>query len=191
MTRLERLGTWLSVAQILRLVGPLSGKDVADFGCGQQGGVSRSQIERVKSLTLVDVSLDPELKNAPRVRAIEGVLPDVLQRVPDQSLDVVICNNVVEHLWNRRALVTHIRRVLRARGVAFINVPSWRGKWFLETAAFRLSLTSRAEINDHKSYFDPRELWQLVIESGFLPSEVKCGGHKLGLNTYALCRIGR
>lgn len=191
MTGLERLGTWLSVAQIRRVVGSMNGKDVADFGCGERGGVTLSQAGLAKSLTLVDVSLAPELKALPKVRALVGVLPGVLEEVPDRSLDIVICNNVVEHVWDREGLVRHIRRVLRAGGTAFINVPSWRGKWFLETAVFRLKLASPTEVNDHKAYFDRRELWLLLIAGGFLPSEVRCFSHKLGLNTYAVCRPGR
>jgi 2-polyprenyl-3-methyl-5-hydroxy-6-metoxy-1,4-benzoquinol methylase len=191
MNLLERLGALLSIAQILRAVGPLDGKDVADIGCGHRGGVSYGQIDVVKSLTVVDFTLDDAIKTTPRVHAIEGVLPDVLERLEDSSVDVVICNNVVEHVWDRARLIRHIRRVLRPRGKAFINVPSWRGKWFLETLAFRLSLASRFEINDHKAYFDPHELWLLLIEGGFFPSEVRSLSHKLGLNTYAVCRLGR
>jgi 2-polyprenyl-3-methyl-5-hydroxy-6-metoxy-1,4-benzoquinol methylase len=191
MNGLERLGTWLSMWQIQRVVGRMADKDVADFGCGQRGGVSFGQASIAKSLTLVDFSLAPELKAAPRVHAIEGVLPAVLEQVPDSSMDIVICNNVVEHVWDRARLVAHIRRVLRADGTAFINVPSWRGKWFLETAAFRLKITPRSEINDHKAYFNRRELWLLLIAGGFLPSEVECVSHKFGLNTYAVCRSGR
>src|SRR5438132_1087076 len=78
MNVLERFGALLSIAQIRRAVGPMNGRDVADIGCGQRGGVSYSLVGVVKSLTLVDFSLDETLKNAPRVRALEGVLPDVL-----------------------------------------------------------------------------------------------------------------
>jgi 2-polyprenyl-3-methyl-5-hydroxy-6-metoxy-1,4-benzoquinol methylase len=120
---------------------------------------------------------------------VTGVLPEVLHQIDSASLDAVICNNVLEHLWDRQSLAAHVRRVLRPNGRAFINVPSWRGKWFLETAAFRLGLTSRFEIDDHKAYFDRHELWKLLVESGFRPSEIRCRSHKFGLNTYAVCRL--
>jgi SAM-dependent methyltransferase len=188
-TAIDRFGTWLSVARLERVLGPLDGKDVADFGCGERGGVTAQFLDRVASATLVDVRLDPALVARPNVRALEGVLPQVLARIDDASVDAVVCNNVIEHMWDRRSLVAHVRRVLRPGGRAFINVPSWRGKWFLETAAFRLGLTSRFEIDDHKTYFDPHELWKLLVEGGFKPSEIRCRSHKLGLNTYAACRL--
>lgn len=187
MTAIERLGTWLSSERIRRALGSLRGQDVGDFGCGHRGGMIRAHLDEVRSATLVDVSLDEELKARPNVRAIEGVLPKILEQIPDESFDAVICNNVLEHVWERAVLLGHVRRVLRRGGRAFINVPSWRGKWFLETAAFKLGLTSFDEIDDHKAYFDPRELWLLLVESGFSPSELRCAAHKFGLNTYAVC----
>src|SRR4051812_2373710 len=80
--KLERLGVWLSEVQAKRLLGSLEGKRVADFGCGFQGGVMRYALDIVASATLVDVTLDAELKSRPNVVAIEGVLPDVLEQVP-------------------------------------------------------------------------------------------------------------
>ena len=38
-------------------------------------------------------------------------------------------------------------------------------------------------------YFDPRDLWPLLVRVGFRPSEIKCHRHKLGLNTFAVCRV--
>jgi hypothetical protein len=46
-------------------------------------------------------------------------------------------------------------------------------------------------MDDHKWYFDPRELWLLLVRAGFKPSEIRCGRHKFGLNTFAACRVGR
>jgi hypothetical protein len=70
-----------------------------------------------------------------------------------------------------------------------LNVPSWRGKRFLEFSAFRLGLSPAEEMNDHKRYFDPRDLWTLLRAADFLPSEIRCVRHKWGLNTFARCRV--
>ena len=69
-----------------------------------------------------------------------------------------------------------------------VNVPSWRGKRFLELAAFRLGVAPKEEMDDHKAYYDPRDLWPLLVGAGFLPSEIKVTRHKGGLNTIARCR---
>jgi 2-polyprenyl-3-methyl-5-hydroxy-6-metoxy-1,4-benzoquinol methylase len=102
---------------------------------------------------------------------------------------VVTCNNVLEHLWQPTVALQHMRRVLRPGGLAYLNVPSWQGKVLLEVAAFRLGLTSAAEIDDHKAYYGRRELWSLLVSSGFKPSRIECHSHKFGLNTFAFCTV--
>jgi hypothetical protein len=43
-------------------------------------------------------------------------------------------------------------------------------------------------MDDHKNYYDPRDLWPLLVRAGFKPSEIQCYRHKFGLNTWAQCR---
>jgi 2-polyprenyl-3-methyl-5-hydroxy-6-metoxy-1,4-benzoquinol methylase len=185
----DRAGTWLNSRQIRRRVRGFAGKSVVDIGCGFQGVFARSILDEVAHATLVDLSLADDLKAHPKVTAILGELPDVLAQVESQSIDVVVCNNVLEHLWQPSVALGHVRRMLRPGGIAYLNVPSWHGKVFLETAAFRLRLTSAAEIDDHKAYYTRHELWRLVVSSGFKPSQVACHSHKLGLNTFAVCSV--
>jgi SAM-dependent methyltransferase len=149
----------------------------------------RSVLGRVKSATLVDVALADDLRALPNVAAIEGELPGVLADVPDQSLDVVLCMSVLEHLWEPVETLRHFRRVLRPGGVCAVNVPSWRGKRALEFSAFRLGLSPACEMDDHKTYYDPRDLWPLLVKAGFMPHAIRCFRHKFTLNTFAACRI--
>ena len=142
----------------------------------------------MRSALLVDVALSEELKYDPKVTAIEGSLPDVLPRVEDRSLDVVLCLSVLEHLYEPQEALGHFHRVLAPGGVAILNVPSWRGKWFLELSAFRLGTSPAEEMDDHKAYYDPRDLWPMLVLAGFRPSRIRCHRHKFGLNTSAVCR---
>ncbi len=189
-TPVDRFGQWLSVRRIRRAVHGFRGKAIGDIGCGFHADLLRSVLAEVEAATLVDLAIAPDLKALPNVTAIEGRLPEVLERVEPQSLDAVICNNVLEHLWEPRRALEGIRRSLRSGGIAFVNVPSWRGRFFLETAAFRLHLAPAEEMDDHKRYYSPNELWTLLVESGFRPIEiVACRSHKFGLNTFAEWKI--
>jgi hypothetical protein len=67
-----------------------------------------------------------------------------------------------------------------------INVPTWRGKKFLEFTAFRLGLSPASEIDDHRMYYDGRDLWPLLVKGGFKPSLIQMRYHKFGLNLFAL-----
>ncbi len=184
---LDKVGIWLSFAQIRRRV-ELSGRDIADIGCGYNADFVRTVVGDVASATCVDIALSQELKDHPKIKAIEGILPDVLDQVPSSSLDVILCNHVLEHLWEPIHAVVQAHRILRPGGTFFVNVPSWSGKIALETAAFRLKLIPQLEIDDHKWYFTRRDLWSLLVKGGFKPSNVTCRSHKWGLNNYAICK---
>lgn len=190
LTFADKFGNWLSAVQMRRALGRFDGKDVANFGCGYNATFERSIRDQVRSLTLVDLALAPDLKKDSKIIALEGVLPEVIGRVADKSLDVVLCVNVLEHLWEPRRALEGFRRVLRPGGLCFLNVPSWSGKVVLETLAFKMSLAPKAEMDDHKDYYDKKDLWRLVVASGFKPSNVVCRRHKFGLNTFAVCKNG-
>ncbi len=189
ITAVDRAGVWLSGHQIRRTVGGIEGKDVGDFGCGFQASYMRTVLAQVRSATLVDVSLAGDLKSRPNVTAIEGTLPGILQDLPGQSLDVILSMSVLEHLWEPGQTLTHFRRLLRPGGVCAVNVPSWRGKRALEFSAFRLGLSPASEMDDHKRYYDPRDLWPLLVAAGFMPHGIRCFKHKFGLNTFAACKV--
>lgn len=160
-----------------------------DFGCGYEAAFARTKLDVARSAVLVDFALADDLKHHPKVTAVEGSLADVLPSLQAETFDVTLCLSVLEHLWEPGATLTHLRRVTAPGGVVVVNVPTWLGKRALEFAAFKLGVSPPDEMNDHKRYFDPRDLWPLLVEAGFLPSDIACHRHKLGLNTFAVCRV--
>ncbi len=189
LTVVDRYGTWLSARRVQREVGSVAGRSIADFGCGYQARIARTLASVAASVTLVDVAVAEETKRLPNTIAIEGELPEVLEQLPDSTFDLVLCLSVLEHLWQPERMLAECRRLLAPGGLLLINVPSWRGKRFLEFSAFRLRLSPAHEMDDHKRYYDPRDLWTLLRAAGFLPREIRCVRHKFGLNTFASCRI--
>jgi len=189
LTVVDRLGVWLSARRLRKEAGGLRGKRIGDFGCGYDATFVRSILGEAGHAVLVDVALAPDLLADDRVTGYEGELPDVLAAVGDASLDVVMCVSVLEHLRDPQAALAEFRRVVRPGGVVLINVPSWWGKRMLELSAFRLGLSPADSIDDHKWYFDPRDLWPRLVAAGFRPRDIRCFRHKFGLNTFAACRV--
>lgn len=187
-TLVDRFGVWLSARQIHRHAGSLNGKRVGDFGCGYHAPFVRSVLPKLASALLVDVAMAEDLKAQPKITVIEGALPGVLGNIPSGSLDVVLCVSVLEHLWDPSTALQEFFRIARPGGICLFNVPSWRGKKFLEYSAFRLGLSPREEMDDHKAYYDVKEFWPLLVRSGFRPSRISCFSHKFGLNTFAACQ---
>ena len=188
MTPVDTLGVWLSERGIRRAAGSLSGRDIGDFGSGYDAAFVRRVLPEVRSATVVDVSLADDLAAHPKVTAIAGRLPDAMAGLADESLDVALCISVVEHLHDPLATLREMHRLLRPGGLCLVNVPSWLGKVALETSAFRLGLSPACEMDDHKMYYDPRDLWPLLVAAGFPPHAIRCRRHKAGLNTFAVCR---
>ena len=186
-TLVDRFGVWLSLRQVMKHVCSFQSLRVGDFGCGYHARIVAGMLQHVESAVLVDIRLAEYLKRHPKVTAIEGHLPEALHLIPDASLDLVLCTSVLEHLWQPLEALREICRALAPGGMVLINVPSWRGKRFLEFSAFRLGMSPAEEMDDHKMYYDVRDLWPLLVQSGFLPHNIRCFTHKFGLNTYAVC----
>lgn len=189
LTPIDRFGVWLSRRSLGRAVGGFDDLRVADVGCGFDARFIRSILDDVTSATLVDISLAPDLIAHPKVRALEAALPDALMEIDDDTIDVTMCISVLEHVWQHEATLAHLHRITAPGGTVVVNVPSWWGKRALEFSAFRLGLSPVAEMNDHKRYYDPRDLWPLLVAAGFVPQHIRVRRHKGGLNTIAVCGI--
>ena len=173
--------------QILRWANDPRGKIIGDFGAGYHAPLVRALLDRVKLAYVADVSLAPEVAGDYRVKPLQGSLPGILEAVPTGALDLVFCISVLEHVDDAEGLLRQIHRVLAPGGRTLINVPSWRGKRFLEFSAFRLGLSPASEMDDHKMYYDVKDLWPRLVAAGFRPSRIRCFAHKFGLNTFAVC----
>jgi SAM-dependent methyltransferase len=188
LSAVDRLGVWLSSVAVRRHAS-FAGKRVADFGCGYEARLARQVLPCAQHMLLVDLQLADDLKQHPKVQAIEGRIETVLPSVPSESLDVALCLSVLEHLDEPQDALDGLRRILAPGGLVLVNVPTWLGKACLELSAFRLGLSPAGEMDDHKRYYDPRDLWPMLVRAGFLPSAIFCRRHKLGLNTFAACRV--
>lgn len=187
-TAADRFGVWLSARQIRRYVPSFAGKNVGDFGCGYQASFVRTVLDEAAKVVLVDVAIADDLKHHPKVVATEGPLLPALAELGDASLDVIMCISVLEHLWEPLEALTHFQRILAPGGTCLLNVPSWAGKRYLELSAFKLGMSPAFEMNDHKMYYDVKDLWPLLVRAGFVPQQIDCFSHKFGLNTFAVCK---
>lgn len=188
LTPVDRFGVWLSGVAVRRHA-DFAGTRFGDFGCGFNARFARTQLDVAREAVLVDLALAPDLRANAKVRAIEGQLPEALDELETDSLDVALCLSVLEHLWEPEQALAGLCRVTRPGGRVLLNVPSWRGKRYLELAAFRLGVSPAEEMDDHKRYYDPRDLWPMLVRAGFKPSGIRCHTHKGGLNTFAVCTV--
>jgi SAM-dependent methyltransferase len=185
---LDRLGVWLSQRAISRELPDRSDLEVLELGCGFRAAQLVALAPRLKRGVGVDFQLAPELASLEKFMFHEGAIEETLLTLTDQTFDAVLLISVLEHLRDPLFVIETVRDLLSPSGVLLINVPTWRGKTFLEFSAFRLGLSPKVEMDDHKMYYDKRDLWPLLVRAGLKPSLIKLRYHKFGLNLFAVAR---
>lgn len=186
MTWVDRFGVWLSARAIRRELPAGFRGAVLELGCGYHAAQLCALRDRLSRGTGVDFKIDPALRSDPHLDFREGSIESVLPGLPEQHFDAVLMISVLEHLHDPQAALATVRKVMRPGGVLLINVPTWRGKTWLEFSAFKLGLSPKIEMDDHKMYYDKRDLWPLLVRAGFLPSRMRLRYHKFGLNLFAV-----
>lgn len=182
----DRFGVWLSQRAIRRWLPAGKELRIIELGCGYRATQLVALRDRMKEGTGVDFRIAPEVKTIPGLVFHEGAIDDSLPKLPAGGYDVVLLISVLEHLREAGESLAVCRRLLRPGGVLLVNVPTWRGKCFLEFSAFRLGLSPKVEMDDHKMYYDKRDLWPLLVRAGFRPSALRLRYHKFGLNLFAV-----
>ena len=189
LTFVDRFGVLLSRRPIRKVVRGYASPEVLDIGCGFQATQLRDLAPLIRSGMGVDSRISDEAKAVPNLRFLEGSAEKSLPTIPAASFDVVMMISVLEHLWEPLEALHQCRRLLKPEGTLLLNVPNWLGKEFLELSAFRLGLSTPEGVEDHKTYYDKRDLWPLLVKSGFKPSQIRMKYHKLGLNLLAVARM--
>jgi SAM-dependent methyltransferase len=188
LTWVDRFGVWLSKRRILRYLPGRGDLGVLDLGCGYQATMLRALLPNTGAGLGVDVRISPEARAIEKLSFIQSSIEVALPELQDGRFDLVLLISVLEHLWEPVPVLEHCRRVLRPGGLLFVNVPTWRGKFFLEFSAFRLGLSPALEMDDHKMYYNKPDLWPMLVRAGFKPSHLRLRYHKFGLNLFAVAQ---
>ncbi|HEX4653489.1 MAG TPA: methyltransferase domain-containing protein [Candidatus Udaeobacter sp.] len=184
LTLVDKAGVWLSQRAIRRHLPKRNDLEVLELGCGYRAAQLMALEPSLKRGVGVDFQIAPELRTRNRFAFYEGAIEDVLPTLDGQVFDVVMLISVLEHLVHPQVVLDSVWRRLKPSGLLLINVPTWTGKRFLELSAFRLGLSPKVEIDDHKMYYAKRDLWPMLVRAGFKPSQIHLRYHKFGLNLF-------
>jgi SAM-dependent methyltransferase len=188
LTFVDRAGVWLSQRAIVRHLPERSDLEVLELGCGFRATQLMALEARLKHGVGVDFQIAPELRALDKFTFYEGTIEETLPKLATKSFDAILLISVLEHLLDPLLVLQSARGMLKPSGALLINVPTWLGKSFLEFSAFRLGLSPKVEMDDHKMYYDKRDLWPLLVRAGFKPSQIKLRYHKFRLNLFAVAR---
>lgn len=145
---------WFEHWHRYRLVAPITaGKRVLDIACGEGYGTA-ALATHAASVTGVDISATAiahathAYSGLPNVRFSEGSCTAIPAH--DQSMDVVVSFETLEHITDHDAFMREVRRVLVPDGLFIVSTPN------------------KAEYTDARGYqneFHVRELYQAEFES--------------------------
>ena len=161
----------------------LPGSVLVDLGCGFAGSLLAAHSGTIERGIGFDVAVgSPPAANVElHAQPVDAPLP-----LPDDSVDVVACLAVIEHVERPDVLATEARRILRPDGVFVVTTPAAQAKPILELISTRLRLIDPAEILDHKRYYRPGTLRDELERAGF--ENVRVRRFELGLNLAAVAR---
>lgn len=184
-TWVDRLGVWLSQRAIRKHLPIGNTLAVLELGCGYRATQLVALRNRIGTGVGVDFAIAPELRAFPGFSFVEGSIDEALPHLSGQQFDVILLISVLEHLPNPEAVLRTCHGLLRPGGRLLINVPTWTGKIFLEFSAFRIGLSPKVEMDDHKMYYSKRDLWPLLVRAGFRPSTLQLRYHKFFITLWA------
>lgn len=116
----EHRGRYWWAAQIA------AGKDVLDVACGTGYGSEILSSAEAASVTAVDVSKSAVAATSARLGEKATVLMGDIRDLPlpDDSFDLVVCWETIEHIEDGDRALAEIKRVLRPEGVLLVSSPN-------------------------------------------------------------------
>lgn len=161
-TFLRRLGD-LQLASIWRDLRPLLRNEsgaVLDVGCGEQP--YRGLLRRASSYTGLDIAESGERFGYAREDTL--YVQGYPWPVPDSSVDLALCTEVLEHVLEPAALLSEVKRCLRPGGRLLMTIP-FAARWhFVPYDYWR---------------FTPSGIAHLLREAGFADVRIYSRGNPL------------
>lgn len=188
---ITRLGNYLSLRilkKVINKVDPNHGKiSVLDVGCGYDAQFLMHYANRFSYGIGLDSGFNTTIQKLINIRFVCGDIRKTLFEL-DQSFDLITSINFIEHVANPLPLIKQMKRMLKPRGVIFLQTGTWLDKIFLETCIFKFNLAGqngKDSLDEHKMYYNKKDLWKLIIDAGFRSSQIHLKYKKCGLSVTA------
>jgi 2-polyprenyl-3-methyl-5-hydroxy-6-metoxy-1,4-benzoquinol methylase len=145
-----------------------AGARLLDFGCGTDSFLNQARAQGWETLGM-DVS--PQAIEQLRRSGHQGFLisPSVWGEIPDESIDLVRMNHVLEHLYNPAATLALVRSKMRPGARLHIALPNPRS---VSARLFRSRWFS-LECPRHVVLYSPAALEKFVRGAGFSETQLR------------------
>ncbi|MDD2941477.1 MAG: bifunctional 2-polyprenyl-6-hydroxyphenol methylase/3-demethylubiquinol 3-O-methyltransferase UbiG [bacterium] len=161
--------TVFRLEQLLSWVGDIEGKVVVDIGCGG-GLMSVPLAQRGAQVTGFDLS-EPSLAEARRHAPAGAVFIAADARsipFPDNSADIVILADILDHIADYDVVFAEVARILRPDGYLYVNTinRTWQS-WLLAYQIGEMVRLIPPGTHDFSLFIKPSELLEVAEQNHF------------------------
>ncbi len=174
----------MRIGRVIDEIRQVPGCTLLDVGCGYNHKFLSTVEPYITHGSGIDFKVPGVTEG--KIKTIQARLDDTLP-FADDSFDIVTMLAVLEHLDKPGEICEEIVRVLKAGGKLVLTVPGKRAKPVLEFLSYRLGIVNRAEIEDHKKYYDLDELQELSAGVATLEIE-KHAPFQFGMNNFCVLK---
>jgi SAM-dependent methyltransferase len=127
---------------------------ILDAGCGS----GRNMVELCRYGTVTGLELSSPSVQAARARGVGEVVQGSIMEMPfaDDSFQLAVSLDVIEHLQDDRAALRELRRVVAPGGRLLVTVPAYQWLW-----------SHHDEINHHHRRYNRRTLLAAAQDAGW------------------------
>ena len=127
---------------------------ILDAGCGS----GRNMVELARYGSVAGIEVSRESASAARARHVGEVVQGSIDAMPfaEDSFDLAVCLDVIEHLEDDRAALVELRRVIAPGGALLVTVPAYQWLW-----------SSHDTINQHQRRYTRRSLLRATQDAGW------------------------
>ena len=114
-------------------------------------------------------------------KVLVGTCEEVADQIPDGYFDLVVCNDVLEHIFDTNKTLDILKRKMNASARLVGSLPNVRSVWVLLDLVFRKDWRYRdfgVLDNTHVRFFTFKSAKRMLMENGFLIEVFK--GRALG-----------
>lgn len=167
-----RLENFKMIVAMAERFAPTNGRKLLDVGSAH-GWFLETARDRFKVLGIEPDAVVGAQAKARGLPIRSGFFPDVLH--DDEHFDVIVFNDVIEHIPDIRAALRACEKQLQTDGILILNLPNSRGFFYrLSKVMARTGMRAPFERlwqkglpSPHVHYFDPDNLARLVSTHGF------------------------
>lgn len=159
---LDRLIANIRYGQVNKFV--KEGQVIADIGCGREAAFLMSHRKTISKGFGFDFRIDN--KNIENICLINNKGGGSKLPLPDNSVDTVFLNAVLEHLTAPYEVLEECKRVLKENGRVVMTTPTRAAKPVLEFMAFKLHIINEDEILEHQHYYNRSDVLELAAKLG-------------------------